>query len=57
MAIWCEHVHRLELRKSNTSMPKATFISYSRISYFGYECLKLNFVLIFRSTDKCATQN
>ena len=27
------------------SVPKAPFISYSRISYFGHACPKLNFVL------------
>ena len=56
MAIGCEHVHRLELRKSLkflgscghvASVPKAPFISYSRISYFGHACPKLNFVLIY----------
>ena len=38
------------------SVPKAPFISYSRISHFGHECPKLNFVLISRLTAKCATQ-
>ena len=39
------------------SLPKAPFISYSRISYFGHICSKLNFVLISHLTGKCATQN
>ena len=32
-------------------------ISYSCIFYFEHACPKLNFVLISRSTSKCATQN
>ena len=39
------------------SVPKALFISYSRISPFGHVCPKLNFGLISRSTGKCAAQN
>ena len=39
------------------SVPKAPFISYSRISYFGHACPKLNFVPSPRLTGKCATQN
>ena len=35
----------------------ATFISYSRISYFRHACPKLNLVLISRLTGKRATQN
>ena len=38
-------------------MPKATFISYSRISYFRHACPKRNLVLISRLTGKRATQN
>ena len=36
---------------------KCTVISYSCIFYFGHACLKLNFVLIYLFTVKCATQN
>ena len=39
------------------SVPKAPFISYSRIFYFGHTCPKLNFVVISRLTGKCATLN
>ena len=39
------------------SVPKATFISYSRISYFRHACPKLNLVHISRLTGKRATQN
>ena len=52
MTIRCEHVHRLQLRTSLgccgnvASVPKAPYISYSRISYFGHACPKLNFVFI-----------
>ena len=38
-------------------MPKAPFISYSCISYFGHACLNLNIVSISLLTGKCATQN
>ena len=38
------------------SVPKAPFISHSRISYFGYACPKLNFILISHLAGKCATQ-
>ena len=37
-------------------MPKATFISYSRISFFRHACPKLNLVLISRLAGKRATQ-
>ena len=36
------------------SVPKPLFINYSRIFYFGYVCLKSNFILISHLTDKCA---
>ena len=38
-------------------VPKAPIISYYRSSSFGHECPKINFVLIYRLTGKCATQN
>ena len=53
MAMRCENVLRLELRKSFkfwaavASVPKTPFISYSRISYFGHAYLKLNLLFIF----------
>ena len=64
MAIKCEHVHRivkvfkiLGCCGYVASVPKAPFISYSRISYFEHACPKINFVLISRLTDKCAAQD
>ena len=39
------------------SVPKAPFISYSRISYFRHICPKINIVLFSRSTGKHAIQN
>ena len=65
MAIRCEHVHRLELCKSFkfwaavqlASVPKAPFISYSRISYFGHACPNLNLVLDSRLTGIIYAQN
>ena len=33
-------------------VPKAQFISYSRISYFGHACPKLNIVLISHLAGK-----
>ena len=43
---WCSNV---------ASVPKAPFISYSRFSYFGHACPKLNLILISRLTGKRAT--
>ena len=66
MDIICEHIHRLEFAEvfyisgccgNVASVPKAPFISYSRISYFGHACPKLNLLLVSRLTGKCATQN
>ena len=66
MSIICQHVHRLELRKSFTfwiavatsqDVPKTPCISYSCISYFGHVCLKLNIFCISLLNDKWATQN
>ena len=65
MAIRCEHVHRLELRKSfkfwatveRSKCPKTPVISYPSISYFRHACPKLNFVLIYRLTGNCAAHN
>ena len=59
MAIRCQLVHTLELQKSfnftaavatwQLSVPKALFISYSRIPILNmHACPKLNFVLISR---------
>ena len=39
------------------SAPKAPFIFYSRISYFGHGCPRLNFALFSHLTGKRATQN
>ena len=47
MDMICEHIHRLELRKSFkfwvavACVLKTPFISYSRISYFGHACTVL----------------
>ena len=38
-------------------MPKAPFLSYSRIFYFGHACPKLSLVLISRLAGKRTTQN
>ena len=57
MAITCEHVHKLKLRKSSLLwVAVATYIYIKcaenpvyqlfRIYYFGYACPKLFFVLI-----------
>ena len=49
----------LRCRGNVASVPKALCISYSRISYFGHACPKINIVLVLisRLTGKCATQN
>ena len=65
MAIRCEHVLRLELRKSlqilaavqRSKFAESPVYQFSRISYFGHACPKINFGLISRLTGKCATQN
>ena len=66
MAIRCEQVHRLELRKfflflgccgKVASVPKVPSISYSPISYFGHARPKLICVLISCLTGKFATRN
>ena len=52
-----ETFYILGCRVNLANVPKASFISYCRISYFRHACSKLNLVIISRLTGKRATQN